>query len=154
MSLRNRPWNPLLVNGSPFGIRPQRNLLAWMLLPAVPGEEDSSDLSRRLECSSRLLPLYLSCMRHEFLKSSMPHLHPSLSQQHGDVARLLRSWWKELPLCLAYSMLCEKRDDPFPVVMIGMRCSISLALLQSTAASLCDHGAVHRLRAVSMQSQL
>ena len=42
------------------------------------------------------------------------------------------------------SMLCEKRNEPFSVVMASMRCRISFALLRSAVASLRGHRAVRQ----------
>ena len=53
------------------------------------------------------------------------------------------------------SMLCEKRNEPFSVVMASMRCRISFALLRSAVASLRGHRVVRQKitsRAVSRVS--
>ena len=42
------------------------------------------------------------------------------------------------------SMLCEKRNEPFSVVIASMRCRISFALLRSAVASLRGHRAVRQ----------
>ena len=42
------------------------------------------------------------------------------------------------------SMVCEKRNEPFSVVMANMRCRISLTLLRSAVASLRGHTAVRQ----------
>ena len=89
-----------------FSPRPRRNLLAWMLLPAVSWVEGSSDHSWTFEFSTRMLPPtqrfpYPPCtsgmrqksgggMRHISVMLSMPHWCPLSSLWQWDVAKLLR----------------------------------------------------------------
>ena len=155
MSLWNRPCSPLLVNGSLFAPRLRRNLLSWMLLPAVSGEEGSSNRSWTFECSTRMFSPtprypYPPCTsgtrqkkrrRYEARVRDVGHASfvPIVFSVAGGCGKAATVLMKRIG-----SMLCQKRNESFSVVMASMRCCISFALLRSAVESLRGHRAVRQ----------
>ena len=129
-----------------------------MLLPAVSGEEDSSNRSWTFECLTCMLPPTPRCpyppctsgmrqksgndMRHVFVMLSMPHLCPSPFSVAGGCGKAAGH---AVLMKRIGSMLYEKRNEPFSgLIMASMRCRISFALLRSVMASLRGHRAVRQ----------
>ena len=127
------PLQPL-VNGSLFSPRPRRNLLAWMLLPAVSWEEGSSDRSWTFEFSTRMLPPTPRCpyppctsgtrqkssggMKHVSMMSSMPHLCPLSSVWQSCCGLDEKNWfyvvWKKEMSLSQWSWLVCDAASPKP----------------------------------------